>query len=232
MVKLRNFEFFIYEEYKYYSMINNIEIILKNPTLKEWIEYIVLNEEIQNKNGNNILLDYWMINNLCKKNKDLIGSLQEVEYDELIEKLLKIMSNGIGSLIEEKSLINKNIENNILKSEDDNIEEIQINVSYIIYKAMKYLNIECNDALNMDYFRLMKLLECIEFENESNKVQDLNLSLTKTLMNTKEGYRKYIETIKKKERYVRKNTVNIKRDRSEEIKNNLNRLKSLIGGLQ
>jgi len=224
MIKVTGVDTFLYSEYEY-NFKNGLKTKVKDPTVKIWGEYMSFDFDNMSEEQYSLFI-IWLISNLSPEFLLLKNNVEKEEINEFINFLRKVMSIGIAAIISEKKEDEKENED----TEEDNIKEIIINFPFFVAKSMFYLNMELEKVLNTSFFIIKSLNTTVDTFEEKKNINNINLLFQNNALKSKEGFKVVKDTLRKKEKFVEKNTVRIIKDRGNEIKNKLLMLKKMLGG--
>lgn len=177
MIKFTNLDSFIIKEKEITIRFETYKI--KSPTVKEWL--IIQNLDFSE-------LDNFR-NTIKKIAKMLIPALTEDVFNLLTN--LELYNIACACISSEKESENIKYENNNSDSNND----IEIAFDYLIAKVCKYMNMNLNDVLNLDFnifLNILKILEVIKAEEAL-----IYCELTHVVLENEKGRKHYKEMLEK-----------------------------------
>lgn len=177
MIKFINLDSFIIKEKEIIIRFKTYKI--KSPTVKEWL--IIQNLDFSE-------LDNFR-NTIKKITKMLIPALTEDVFNLLTN--LELYNIACVCISSEKESENIKYENNNSDSNND----IEIAFDYLIAKVCKYMNMNLNDVLNLDFnifLNILKVLEVIKAEEAL-----IYCELTHVVLENEKGRKHYKEMLEK-----------------------------------
>ena len=177
MIKFINLDSFIIKEKEIIIRFKTYKI--KSPTVKEWL--IIQNLDFSE-------LDNFR-NTIKKITKMLIPALTEDVFNLLTN--LELYNIACVCISSEKESENIKYENNNSDSNND----IEIAFDYLIAKVCKYMNMNLNDVLNLNFnifLNILKVLEVIKAEEAL-----IYCELTHVVLENEKGRKHYKEMLEK-----------------------------------
>lgn len=207
MVKFTNLDSFIIKEREILIRFEKYKI--KSPTVNEWLL-------IQN-------LDFSEAEYLRDITKKITEILIPTLPDDIFNSLTTFELYNIACTCLDSKL-QKEEENSNSDSNLDLNDDIEIAFDYLIVKMCKYLNMNLNEVLNLDFnifLNILKVLEVVKAEEALTYCE-----LTHVVLDSENGRNNYKEMIEKYRRTFKKGVKTIEKlDVSKLIK-----LKSMLEG--